>query len=336
MTDFIERLRDGLVAEAENAPLLADLTGRVLERHRRRRARRRLLVASASLVATAFGIAAALRSDGAQSNRGVLTTGTPPTSSDTDAQIRPTVPETVTSLAPTTDAHAASGPVMPALVGLDYREALRIVRALGSQEAPVRLALDVGRGAPTGKVTRTTPAVGDRTDPYASIVLYVAADRVDLGFAPDDGLSPRSTGDAKELVGSNIWFPPVGLVAGVADVPAPECSPPNAPIAGRAVRFINGELVGCMFNAFVWIDRLPQLSVPIGTMPDLIGLTYDEARNILAKLGLDKAGVAAGGGAPLQPGGTYPDPTARVVQTTPSTGQQLMPLQVVRLQIAAQ
>jgi peroxiredoxin len=200
---------------------------------------------------------------------------------------------------------------MPDVRGLEYRDALALLAQAGiSPEGGVRvlLSLDLDATAPLGTVTRTTTApgwaVGDE------LVVHVAATPADLP-AP--------------LVGTNRSFPPAGLVAGYLDAPADECDVPGVAEPASAVRFIHGELVGCVATMFIWLDDLELADDPIATMPDVIGLTLGEARR--------RVGEIDGYGGSYGIGGRD-DPNALVLRTRPAAGEPITRLTSVMLEVA--
>jgi hypothetical protein len=177
----------------------------------------------------------------------------------------------------------------------------------------VLLALDFG-DAPRGTVTRTDPERGAAaTD---QLIVYVATPQPSGHAAIDPTVSPGLPNGTP--VGTNTSFPPAALTSGYVAAPAPECEIGGLG-PGRAVRFLDGELVGCLFTMFVWLDQLPTVNEPIGAMPDLVGLTVREATRRLADIPRFPGGFGASGGDDPDDF----DETAIVVSQTPPAGEPI-------------
>jgi hypothetical protein len=185
------------------------------------------------------------------------------------------------------------------------------------------LALDPVPAEPTGTVTRTQPAAGEPVERGAELIVFIAWDgqqrlppRFDEPVRPAPGESVHET-IARMRAGSTVFsipmFPPGELIAGMASAtPDDRCA-----VAGDrygTVRFVHDELVGCITNAgFVWLDALDAVLRPIGTMPDLIGLSYTVAVAQLRGLGMH--GFLAQVDGRNQP--------AKVIATLPAAGEAI-------------
>jgi hypothetical protein len=184
----------------------------------------------------------------------------------------------------------------------------------------VLLALENTNSNSEGTVTRTAPVTGQPTS--GEIIVYVAWNRA---TGPSAGVGSP--------VGSNVWFGPAGLIVGLTSIdPDDRCNHPGA-APGRPIRFLHGELVGCVLGPeqgqriFVWLDQLAKVNEPIATMPDLVGVAYAEATQRLNEL--HPAGLAGGITAQVIGGGTSKEP--KVVVTSPAAGQPITRLGGVTL-----
>jgi hypothetical protein len=181
------------------------------------------------------------------------------------------------------------------VIGRDYRDAQRRLAPLGAR---VLLALDRDGRQPVGMVTRTQPAVGEPVEPGADLVVFVAWEgprrdgppglELDISSTLPQGRSVQES-VARQRAGTGVWstptFPPANVIAGIASAdPDDRC----AAVGDRwgAVRFLNGELVGCIGEEFVWLDSLDNARRPIGMMPDLVNLTFEEALTQVRALGI--------------------------------------------------
>lgn len=205
--------------------------------------------------------------------------------------------------------------------GLDYREAQQRLQSL---DARVLLSLDAGTGRPEGSVTRTAPAAGQFVAPGADLVIYVAWNKPGPGpgtTAPGTTAPGGGGGNGGAEVISSSLFPPGDLIVGFASTtPDPRCQllDTASPIT---VRFLNGEVVGCMIGGFVWLDALDEAAKPFATMPDLRGLRFDDAMRKIAQLGITALDFSATG--------TSEDP--RVLDMRPTPGEPITRLTRVSL-----
>ena len=271
------------------------------EVHRRirrgRRLRRGAGIAVTALIVTA--IVGFAREFGAEPGRNVVATELP---ASTAAAPIPSV-DTPTTV-------PAARPAMIDVIGTDYREAQQRLTQLNVR---VLLALDETQ-ASEGTVTRTSPALGEPV--IAEIVVYVAWSRPQS----TPGVTPNGS-----PVRANNAFPPAGMLPGIASSePDERCNRPGlAP--GVPVRFLRGELVGCVTGGlepggvrlFVWLDQLDNANDVVATMPDLVGLTYAEAAKRLEELDPEILNARFG------TAGTGTADSAKVLATTPAAGQPI-------------
>ena len=183
----------------------------------------------------------------------------------------------------------AAGEAARSMIGIPYK----IAEARLSKSLPgFRVYLSLATDSTAVEGTVSSAEIQDR-----SVILGVAA----------SATSP--TGAERQMVASNVAFPPAGLTAGFIDdaAPAPDCENEST-AAGhvQTVRFLHGELVGCMFNVFVWKDDLKTAHDPIGQMPDVVGQSVVSATSKLREF-------PGGGVNPLEYSTPVLDPAESVV-----------------------
>ena len=308
-TDTESELRSVFARQAAQLPIQRDFEHKVGQRIRARRLAHRAKVLTvsgfAAMLAVAGGVVVARQ--GTSSN--IIQTEAPASS-------------TVTSATSTTTTANIVLTTMIDVVGTDYRDAQQ---RLAASNARVLLALEEAQ-SDEGTVTRTTPAAGEPI--RGEIIVHVAWNRPPVATLP-----PSFPGLTSGMpVSSTNAFAPAGLVAGLAADPDPRCDREGL-VPGVTIRFLHGELVGCVtgrpagVRLFVWLDQLDTVDDVVATMPDFIGLDYDEAMKQLTALGpaVSAAGIS------WQASGPGTGNVAKVRATIPAAGQPITRLGGVTL-----
>lgn len=310
-TDTETELRAVFARQIAQLPSQVDFDNKVRKRIRARQRAHRIKVLATSAPGVILVVAGAVVVTRAGDSSNIVQTQAPATSS-TAAASTTTVRNVATA--------------MIDVVGIDYRDAQQRLSPLNAR---VLLALD-DTHTDEGTVTRTTPTAGELIN--GEIIVYVAWNR---SAAP----SPTSLLGPGRPYGSNTTFPPAGLAVGLtSSEPDDRCNREGlAP--GQPVRFLHGELVGCVTGRelgpriFVWLDQLDHANDAVATMPDLVGLAYTEATERLQRLDLPAGRI---GGIQYQVSGTNAtNPVSTVLSTTPAAGQPITRLGGVSLTLSS-